>query len=103
MGDIENALEWLRNEGEDKSADDSVFSKIEGLLPASKVGQSDLERAKELENALNWLRSNGVDIDNITDQPTSKFNTIQHTSMDSFGKAKEQKKADAMTNALSWL
>ena len=46
--DIEEALGWLR-QGEKKFTDDSVFSKIEGLLPTTKVGQSDLDRAKEME------------------------------------------------------
>ena len=73
--DLVDALGWLR-QGEHGGTDDSVFDKIQRLLPATNAGMSESERAKEMENSLNWLRSNGIDIDSLNDESIPRFDEV---------------------------
>jgi hypothetical protein len=56
--DLQDALNWLRHQGQNDNAFDPTgeFRKLDKLLP-KKRGQRPEERARELEGALDWIRS----------------------------------------------
>merc|ERR1712183_230700 len=57
--DLTDALNWLRNKGDDDEKYDPTgeFRKLDSMLP-KKRGQSAEDRAIEIEGSLQWLRNN---------------------------------------------
>jgi len=96
--DVEDVLGWLR-QGENARSVESTFGKIEKLLPATHIGQSELERAKEMENALNWLRSKGIDIGDDKNFPSS-FNKFSSTSV---AKSSPEQRLKDLDNSINWI
>jgi hypothetical protein len=98
--ELVDALGWLR-QGEHGGTDDSVFGKIERLLPATNAGMSESERAKEMENSLNWLRSNGIDIDSLNDESIPQFDKVGSAAIGR--RSSGSSSPNVVKNILNWL